>query len=166
MGQILSNNLNGGSRTIAYQQGLFLNAFALIEFFKAVLRLIFCPRYPDLRPFPVSDVRARYWHTRLSWLSGVIGYGLLVVVPIVSNQINVQVGALVNVVIMGLMTGWALWLIFHNRRRIQRELIALSERSLSFSRCLSAPSPLSGTGSPAPILSCSFSSPSLTPAAA
>ena len=132
VGQILSNNLNGGSRTIAYQQGLFLNAFALIEFFKAVLRLIFCPRYPDLRPFPVSDVRARYWHTRLSWLSGVIGYGLLVVVPIVSNQINVQVGALVNVVIMGLMTGWALWLIFHNRRRIQRELIALSERSLSF----------------------------------
>ena len=131
-GQILSNNLNAGSRTIAYQQGLFLNAFALIEFFKAVLRLIFCPRYPDLRPFAINNVRARYWHTRLSWLSGVIGYGLLVVVPIVSNQINVQIGALVNVIIMGLMTGWALWLIFRNRRRIQRELIALSERSLAF----------------------------------
>lgn len=132
VGQILSNNLNAGSRTIAYQQGLFLNAFALIEFFKAVLRLIFCPRFADLRPFAISDVRARYWHTRLSWLSGVIGYGLLVVVPIVSNRVNVQVGALVNVIIMGLMTGWALWLIFHNRRSIQRELIALSERSLSF----------------------------------
>lgn len=132
VGQILSNNLNAGSRTIAYQQGLFLNAFALIEFFKAALRLIFCPRVPELRPFAISDVRARYWHTRLSWLSGVIGYGLLVVVPIVSNQINMQVGALFNVIIMGLMTGWALWLIFHNRRSIQRELIALSERSLSF----------------------------------
>lgn len=132
VGQILSDNLNDGSRTIAYQQGLFLNAFALIEFFKAVLRLIFCPRFADLRPFPISDARARYWHTRLSWLSGVIGYGLLVVVPIVSNRVNVQVGALVNVIIMGLMTGWALWLIFHNRRNIQHELNALSERSLSF----------------------------------
>jgi small-conductance mechanosensitive channel len=132
VGQILSDNLNAGSRTIARQQGLFLNAFALIEFFKAVLRLIFCPRYPELRPFPLSDLRARYWHTRLSWLSGLIGYGLLVVVPIVSNQVNVQVGALINVIIMGLMTAWALWLIFHNRRSIQRELISLSERSLSF----------------------------------
>ncbi|URQ61980.1 mechanosensitive channel protein [Pantoea alhagi] len=132
VGQILSNNLNAGSRTIAYQQGLFLNAFALIEFFKTVLRMIFCPRFPELRPFSFNDVRARYWHTRLSWLSGVIGYGLLVVVPIVSNRVNVQTGALVNVIIMGLMTGWALWLIFHNRRSIQRELIALSERSLSF----------------------------------
>jgi small-conductance mechanosensitive channel len=132
VGQILSDNLNAGSRTIAYQQGLFLNAFALIEFFKTALRLIFCPRFPELRPFAISDVRARYWHTRLSWLSGVIGYGLLVVVPIVSNQINMQAGALFNVIIMGLMTGWALWLIFHNRRSIQRELLALSERSLSF----------------------------------
>lgn len=41
VGQVLSDNLNAGSRTIAFQQSLFLNAFALIEFFKAVLRLIF-----------------------------------------------------------------------------------------------------------------------------
>lgn len=40
VGQVLSDNLNAGSRTIAFQQSLFLNAFALIEFFKAVLRLI------------------------------------------------------------------------------------------------------------------------------
>lgn len=41
VGQVLSDNLNAGSRTIAFQQSLFLNAFALIEFFKTVLRLIF-----------------------------------------------------------------------------------------------------------------------------
>ncbi|UQY45474.1 mechanosensitive channel protein [Mixta hanseatica] len=132
VGQMLSNNLNADNRTIAQQQGLFLNAFALVEFFKAVLRLIFCPRFPDLRPFAINDTRAHYWNTRLGWLSGVIGYGLMVVVPIVSNRVNEQTGALVNVVIMGLMTGWALWLIFHNRRIIQRELNALAERSLSF----------------------------------
>jgi small-conductance mechanosensitive channel len=132
VGQILSDSLNAGSRTIAYQQGLFLNAFALIEFFKAVLRLMFCPRFPQLRFFHLSDERARYWNTRLSWLSGLIGYGLLVIVPIVSNQVNVQVGALVNVVVMGLITVWALYLIFHNRRNIQRELVNLADRSLAF----------------------------------
>ncbi|WP_345831223.1 mechanosensitive channel protein [Erwinia sp. HDF1-3R] len=131
-GQILSDSLNGGSRTIAYQQGLFLNAFALIEFFKAILRLMFCPRYAQLRFFHLPDNRANYWNRRLSWLSGVIGYGLLVVVPIVSNQVNLQVGALVNVVVMGLMTVWALYLIFHNRRNIQLELQRLADRSLSF----------------------------------
>jgi len=132
VGQILSDNMNAGSRTIAYQQGLFLTAFALIEFFKAILRLMFCPRFPELRFFHLSDGRAHYWNTRLSWLSGLIGYGLLVIVPIVANQVNVQVAALVNVAIMGLITLWALYLIFHNRRNIQQELARLADRSLSF----------------------------------
>lgn len=132
VGQILSDNMNAGSRTIAYQQGLFLNAFALIEFFKAILRLMFCPRFPELRFFHLSDGRAHYWNTRLSWLSGLIGYGLLVIVPIVANQVNVQVAALVNVAIMGLITLWALYLIFHNRRNIQLALARLADRSLSF----------------------------------
>lgn len=131
-GQIMSDYLNDGNRTIARQQGLFLNAFALIEFFKAILRLIFCPRIADLRPFRIADNRARYWNTRLSWLSGLIGYGLLVIVPIVSNQINVQIGALVNVVVMSLITLWAQYLIFHNRRNIQYELTALADRSMRF----------------------------------
>ncbi|WP_249221637.1 MULTISPECIES: mechanosensitive channel protein [unclassified Pantoea] len=132
VGQIISENYHNNNRTIAYQQGLFLNAFALIEFFKAVLRLIFCPRFPTLRFFHLSDVRAAYWNTRLSWLSGIIGYGLLVVVPIVGNQVNMQIAALVNVLIMCIMTGWALWLIFRNRRNIHDELSRLADRSMSF----------------------------------
>lgn len=132
VGQILSDNMNAGSRTIAYQQGLFLNAFALIEFFKAILRLMFCPRFPQLRFFHLNDDRATYWSTRISWLSGLIGYGLLVIVPIVSNQVNVQVGAVINVLVMGLVTAWALYLIFHNRRNIQQELTRLADRSLAF----------------------------------
>ena len=132
VGQMLSDSLNAGSRTIARQQGLFLNAFALIEFFKAILRLLFCPRYPQLRFFHLADERAFYWNTRLSWISGAIGYGLLVIVPIVSSQVNVQVAALVNIVLMGLITGWALCLIFHNRRSIRLDLNRLADRSMSF----------------------------------
>jgi len=132
VGQVLIDVMNAGSRTIARQQGLFLNAFALIEFFKAILRLIFCPRVPSLRPFPVSDASARYWNTRLSGLSSLIGYGLLVAVPIISNQVNVQIGALANVVIMLSITVWALYLIFHNKANIQHNLIALADRSMAF----------------------------------
>ncbi|WP_219841978.1 hypothetical protein, partial [Neisseria gonorrhoeae] len=75
VGQLAIEMMNAGSRTIARQQGLFLNAFALIEFFKAILRLMFSPRFPSLRPFVISDASARYWHLRLSGLSSLIGYG-------------------------------------------------------------------------------------------
>ena len=132
MGQVLSDNLNAGSQTIAFQQSLFLNAFALIEFFKALLRLIFSPRVPDLRPFTVNNESAKYWALRLSILSGLIGYGLLVAVPIISNQVNVQIGALANVLIMLGITVWALYLIFHNKKAITNGLLHLADRSLSF----------------------------------
>lgn len=132
VGQVLSDNLNAGSQTIAFQQSLFLNAFALIEFFKALLRLIFSPRVPDLRPFTINDQSAKYWALRLSILSGLIGYGLLVAVPIISNQVNVQIGALANVLIMLCITVWALYLIFRNKKAITDGLLHLADRSLSF----------------------------------
>lgn len=70
----------------------------------------------ELRPFTIQDESARYWSRRLSWLSSLIGYGLIVAVPIISNQVNVQIGALANVIIMLCMTVWALYLIFRNKR--------------------------------------------------
>ena len=132
VGELLSGRINGGNPTIAFQQSLFLNAFALIEFFKAVLRLIFCPHVPDLRPFTLREETASYWCRHLSLLSGVTGYGLIVAVPIISNQVNVQTGALANLVIMFSITVWGLWLILHNRKAITRGLNDLADRSLPF----------------------------------
>ncbi|ECG1192995.1 mechanosensitive channel protein [Salmonella bongori] len=132
VGQMLSDNFHAGSRTIAFQQSLFLNAFALIEFFKAILRLIFCPNVPELRPFTIHDTTARYWNRRISSLSSLIGYGLIVAVPIISNQVNVQVGAMANVAIMLCITIWALYLIFKNKTEITQHLLGLAERSLAF----------------------------------
>lgn len=77
----------------------------------------------ELRPFNLSDESAKYWSLRLSALSSLIGYGLIVAVPIISNQVNVRVGALANVVIMLCITLWALYLIFRNKTRITRGLL-------------------------------------------
>lgn len=132
VGQLLSDRLNGNNPTIAFQQSLFLNAFALIEFFQGHSAAYFCPRIPELRPFNLSDEAAKYWNLRLSALSSLIGYGLIVAVPIISNQVNVQFGALANVVIMLCITLWALYLIFHNKKLITQGLIHLADRSLAF----------------------------------
>ncbi|WP_255557022.1 mechanosensitive channel protein [Sodalis sp. dw_96] len=132
LGQFLAEYLNADSRTIARQLSLFLNAFAVMELFKALLRMIFCPRYPELRRLPMSDGGARYWNIRLSLVSGIIGYGTMVIVPIIANQINAQTAALANFVIMLTITAYVLWLVVRNKRNIQKELEQLANRSLAF----------------------------------
>jgi len=131
-GKLFSQQVNSGSTVIAHQQTLFLGAFAVIEFFKAVLRLIFAPNFAYLRPFPFSDATARYWNQRLAWLSGLIGYGLMVVVPVVATQISYQAAAAVNLIVMLTLTLYALMLIMRNRKSIHTQIDLLAERSMAF----------------------------------
>ncbi|MGQ7146833.1 hypothetical protein ACUOA8_49230, partial [Escherichia sp. SS-MK2] len=49
-----------------------------------------------------------------------------------SNQVNVQIGALANVIIMLCMTVWALYLIFRNKKEITQHLLNFAEHSLAF----------------------------------
>ena len=64
-GNLFARHVHADSVTILRLQTLFLSAFAVIEFFKAVLRLIFAPNFDYLRPFP-SATRARATGTRAS----------------------------------------------------------------------------------------------------
>jgi small-conductance mechanosensitive channel len=131
-GNLFARHVNADSATILRLQTLFLSAFAVIEFFKAVLRLIFAPNFDYLRPFPFSDASAHYWNQRLAWLSGLIGYGLMVVVPVVATQISYPAAAAANLIIMLALTLYAVALILRNRKPIQRQINLLAERSMAF----------------------------------
>jgi small-conductance mechanosensitive channel len=131
-GNLFERHVNADSATILRLQTLFLSAFAVIEFFKAVLRLIFAPNFDYLRPFPFSDASAHYWNQRLAWLSGLIGYGLMVVVPVVATQISYPAAAAANLIIMLALTLYAVALILRNRKPIQRQINLLAERSMAF----------------------------------
>lgn len=135
-GNLFTQYVNGNSALVARSQALFLSAFAVIEFFKAVLRLIFSPGFSHLRPFSLTDATASYWNTRLAWVSGLIGYALMVCVPLVATQINYTTAAVVNFVVMLGLTAYASWLILHNRRPIHHEFNALAERSMAFFRVI------------------------------
>ena len=63
-GNLFARHVHADSATILRLQTLFLSAFAVIEFFKAVLRLIFAPNFDYLRP--PSATRARATGTRAS----------------------------------------------------------------------------------------------------
>jgi len=131
-GNLFARHVHADNATILRLQALFLSAFAVIEFFKAVLRLIFAPNFDYLRPFAFSDAVAHYWNTRLAWLSGLIGYGLMVVVPVVATQISYPAAAAANLVIMLALTLYALALILRNRKPIQLQINLLAERSMAF----------------------------------
>ncbi|NLA50549.1 MAG: mechanosensitive channel protein [Alcaligenaceae bacterium] len=91
------NETNGG---IGVVESLFVNAFVVVEFARALVRLVFAPRYPHLRLFTMSDEVARYWNKWLSTLVTAVGYGMLVVVPIVSLLFSTALGNIIHLLIM------------------------------------------------------------------
>ncbi|WP_200339168.1 mechanosensitive ion channel domain-containing protein [Rhodovibrio sodomensis] len=100
-------------------QTLYLNAFLIIELIKVVLRAVFAPRYADLRILPFSDLNAAYWYSWLSRIVSLLGYGSLVVVPVVNANLGFTTGRSLQVLIA--LTGlvMAILVILQNRRPVR-----------------------------------------------
>ncbi|WP_245977669.1 mechanosensitive channel protein [Kushneria sinocarnis] len=123
----------GDQGSIATRQSLFINAFAIIEIVKALIRMVFAARYEGLRPFAMSADVARYWNTRLALLVGFVGYGLMVAVPIINNIVSSALGQFAGLVIMVVTWCYALSVILSNRRDLHDRLLeSASHASLGF----------------------------------
>ncbi|MDZ7842843.1 MAG: mechanosensitive ion channel [Gammaproteobacteria bacterium] len=116
---------------------LFLNAFLLIEIFKALLRMVFASRDSGLRLLPLSGEDAEYWNSWLARLSGFIGYSLLLVVPVINENLSEALGRVVSVVVMILGFAYALTIILQNRASVRSRLEArAAEASFRFTGAL------------------------------
>ncbi len=124
---------NGGEMQVI--ESLYLNAFLMIEIFKVVLRTVFSVKDAALRPLPMSDATAIYWHSWLNRLTNFIGYGVLLVVPLTSNLLSSAVAQLLNVLIVLFAFVYALLTILHNRAQVREQLQDMALQSnFSFSR--------------------------------
>jgi small conductance mechanosensitive channel len=110
------------------QQSLFLNAFLLIELSKVVLRGVLAPRFGSLRLLPMTDATASYWYFWAARLIGLVGYGFLLVVPIVNTNIGFIVGRSLRLLIVIAAAVIALVLIVRNRQPVRRALEARHAR--------------------------------------
>lgn len=119
----------GEAGSMGTRESLFINAFALIELTKVAIRAVFAARYESLRLLNIPSSIAGWWSVRLRWFVGMIGYGLLVVVPIVNVQLSFFVGALVSFLIMGGAYIYALGVIFKNRALFNERLQRMSENA-------------------------------------
>ncbi len=112
----------GDNGTMGTRESLFINAFVLVELVKVAVRALFAARYESLRLLNINSEVAAWWSIRLRWFVGVVGYGLLVAVPIVNAQLSFFLGAVLTFLIMGAAYIYALRVIFGNRKLLTERL--------------------------------------------
>ncbi len=111
-----------------FRQSLFLNAFLLVELVKVALRGVLAPGFGKLRFAPMSDETAAYWYFWSSRLVSLLGYGILLVVPIVNAAISFAVGRSVAVLIVVTALLIAILIVLQNRAPVAEALRARHRR--------------------------------------
>ncbi len=107
-----------------FRQSLFLNAFLLVELIKVALRGVLSPNFPRLRFAPMSDETAAYWYFWSSRLVSLLGYGILLVVPIINAAVSFAVGRSVTVLIVVIALLVAILIVLQSRTDVARALRA------------------------------------------
>ena len=115
---LLSEQLGADATRLA----LFLNAFLLVELAKAGLRMFFSSRYEGLRLLPVAAEQARYCNRFLAREAGLIGYGLLVLVPVLNFNLSPSLGSAAGTVIMLVALVYAVTVIWRKRQVLRQAL--------------------------------------------
>ncbi|MEY8839672.1 mechanosensitive ion channel protein MscS, partial [Cribrihabitans sp. XS_ASV171] len=113
--------------TIGIRQTLYLNAFLLVELAKAAVRLVLSPSATSLRPLPISDEAAKYLSARINLIVGVVGYGQLLVVPIINGNVSFAAGRAVSALIAFAVLAFAIWLVLRNRKVVSDWMLGTDE---------------------------------------
>lgn len=118
-GNLVATFALGESGELSTQASLFLNAFLIIELLKAGVRMLFSPRYEGLRLLHIASASAAYWNRWIARLIGLVGYGLLVIVPLINAHISPTLGANVGTVIVIGAYIYAVAVVLINRKRLR-----------------------------------------------
>jgi small-conductance mechanosensitive channel len=103
---------------IGIRQTLYLNAFLMVEMAKVAVRVVLSPSATSLRPLPIGDMAASYLGSRINLIVGVVGYGQLLIVPIINSNVSFAAGRAVSALIAVLVLGFAIWLVLRNRKAV------------------------------------------------
>ncbi|MGX0977130.1 small-conductance mechanosensitive channel [Roseovarius sp. MBR-51] len=119
---------------IGIRQTLYLNAFLLVEMAKVAVRLVLSPSATSLRPLPISDRAASYLSSRINLMVGVVGYGQLLVVPIINSNVSFAAGRAVSALIAFAVLTFAIWLVLRNRKTVTDWLLGEGDIDLAGKR--------------------------------
>ena len=116
VGHAIALGAIGGGADGGVNAALYLNAFLIVQMVKVVIRAVFSPYVSPLRIVPFTDAGARYWVGRLGGLVSILGYGMLLVTPIVNQSMSIFTGRAVQVVVFSLVLLWAIAIVIRHRR--------------------------------------------------
>ncbi|GGB54463.1 mechanosensitive channel protein [Oceanisphaera marina] len=128
-GNLVATFMVGETGELTTQASLFLNAFMVIELLKAGLRVLFSSRYDGLRLLPINATEAAYWNRWLALLIGLVGYGIMVLEPLINLNISSTLGQGVNTLMMFAAYIYALTVILKNRTRLRHAIRVKAESS-------------------------------------
>ncbi|KPQ07859.1 MAG: small conductance mechanosensitive channel MscS [Rhodobacteraceae bacterium HLUCCA12] len=117
----------GEAGSMDFRQSMFLNAFLIIEITKVILRAVLSPRFGSLRFAPMRDETAAYWYFWSSRLVSLLGYGLLLVVPILNAAVSNALGQAVAVLVVITALLIAVLIVMQNRRPVAQAMRARSQ---------------------------------------
>ncbi|MGB8621431.1 MAG: mechanosensitive ion channel protein MscS, partial [Paracoccaceae bacterium] len=103
---------------IGIRQSLYLNAFLLVELVKAVMRAFFSPTSDGLRLLPLSDAAALRTNRHTNVVVSVLGYGQLLIVPIVNQSVSYAAGRSVSAILAIFVLLYLVYLVIRNRRGV------------------------------------------------
>ncbi|WFM71526.1 mechanosensitive channel protein [Halomonas sp. CKK8] len=121
-GNLVATFAVGETGELSTRASLFLNAFLVIELLKAAVRMLFSSRYEGLRLLPVGAEDASYWNGWIARLIGLVGYGLMVVVPLVNVYLSPTLGQSIGTLIMIGAFVYAVAVVLRNRVRLRDAL--------------------------------------------
>jgi len=99
VGYALATLAFGEFGAVGIRQALYLNAFLVVELVKVGVRTILSPTTAALRPISIPDGGARRLNVWISVIVSVLGYGQLLVVPVVNQHVSWLAGQGVGVLI-------------------------------------------------------------------
>lgn len=107
---------------IGIRQSMYLNAFLLVEMTKVVIRSFLSPTASGLRIVPVSDLAASALTRYLSIVVSVLGYGQLLIVPIVNQSVNRAAGGGVSALLSVLVLVYLVYVVLRRHKDVTRWL--------------------------------------------
>ncbi|MEQ6917978.1 mechanosensitive channel protein [Halomonas sp. SSM6] len=118
-GNLIATFAVGETGELSTRASLFLNAFLVIELLKAGVRMLFSSRYEGLRLLTISADEASYWNRWIARLIGLVGYGLMVVVPLINAYLAPTLGQSAGTLIMVAAFIYAVVVVLRNRKRLR-----------------------------------------------
>jgi len=109
---------------IQLRQSLYLNAFLSVEMAKVAGRALLAPNESSLRLVRLSDAAAWAFWSWLRRVTVILGYGLLLAVPIVNFSINYFAGSALGLTLSVLVILVTAWRVIRARMPVARWLNA------------------------------------------